>query len=152
MHDHAIRKGACRFFLDALFPIAPALVLSDTTFSATSNPQRIEDGTVTRVSDGGFAAGDREVGIGSLRKPFGSWVFAYESIRHASGEAAGTGPTRWIMPASITSDRDRAAQNGAEAVMEYVLLSQCDYLVHNGSSIARTVLLNVPYFPHTNTP
>jgi hypothetical protein len=44
-----------------------------------------------------------------------------------------------------------AARNGEDAVVEYLLLSRCDYLVHNGSSLARTVLLNAPELPHTNT-
>lgn len=48
-------------------------------------------------------------------------------------------------------DRDKAARNGEEAVIEYLLLAQCNYLVHNGSSIARTVLLKVPEMPHVNT-
>ena len=71
-------------------------------------------------------------------------VIAYDSIRHQGGEAAGQGPTGWIMPAYIASDRDVAARNGEDAVIEYLLLSRCHYLVHNGSSLARTVLLNAP--------
>jgi len=55
------------------------------------------------------------------------------------------------MPAYIAADRDTAARNGEDAVVEYLLLSRCDYLVHNGSSLARTVLLNSPALPHTNT-
>ena len=55
------------------------------------------------------------------------------------------------MPAYICGDRDVAARNGEEAVIEYLLLSRCDYLVHNGSSLARTALLNAPWLPHTNT-
>jgi hypothetical protein len=30
------------------------------------------------------------------------------------------------------------------------LLSHCNYLIHNASSLARTVLLNVPELPHMN--
>ena len=78
-------------------------------------------------------------------------VVAYDSIRHQGGEAAGQGPTGWIMPAYIAGDRDVAARNGEDAVIEYLLLSRCHYLVHNGSSLARTVLLNAPRLPHTNT-
>jgi hypothetical protein len=98
-----------------------------------------------------FVATDAESSLEYLRKAFGSRVFAYNSIRHESGKAAGTGPTGWIMPAYIARDRDRAARNGEEAVIEYLLLSRCDYFVHNGSGLARTVLLNVPQLPHTNT-
>jgi hypothetical protein len=98
-----------------------------------------------------FVATDAQSSLEYLRQAFGSRVLAYDSIRHEGGKAAGTGPTGWIMPAYIAGDRERAATNGEEAVIEYLLLSRCDYLVHNGSSIARTVLLNVPELHHTNT-
>ena len=55
------------------------------------------------------------------------------------------------MPAYIAANRDVAARNGEDAIIEYLLLSRCDYLVHNGSSLARSVLLNAPNLPHTNT-
>ena len=98
-----------------------------------------------------FVATDAQASLEYLRNAFGTRVFAYTSIRHVSGEAAGKGPTGWIMPAYIAGDRDRAAHNGEEAVIDYLLLSRCNYLVHNGSSLARTVLLNAPQLPHTNT-
>lgn len=98
-----------------------------------------------------FVATDAQSSLDYLRNVFGARIFAYPSARHESGEAAGKGPTGWIMPAYITGDRDRAARNGEEAVIEYLLLSQCQHLVHNGSSLARTVLLNNPQILHTNT-
>ena len=55
------------------------------------------------------------------------------------------------MPAYIAQDRDRAARNGEEAIIEYLLLSRCQVLIHNGSGLARTVLLKVPEMPHVNT-
>jgi hypothetical protein len=98
-----------------------------------------------------FVATDAQSSLAYFRHVFGTRVFAYPSLRHDSGEAAGTGPTGWIMPAYIAGARDRAARNGEEAVIEYLLLSRCHYLVHNGSSLALTVLLNTPDLPHTNT-
>jgi hypothetical protein len=98
-----------------------------------------------------FVASDEQSSLDYLVKTFGRRVIAYDSIRHRGGEAAGRGPTGWIMPAYISRDRDAAAKNGEEAVIEYLLLSRCGYLVHNGSSLARTVLLNAPLLPHTNT-
>jgi hypothetical protein len=98
-----------------------------------------------------FVASDEQSSLNYLAKAFGHRVIAYESVRHDGGEAAGQGPTGWIMPAYITRDRDVAAQNGEDAVIEYLLLSRCHYLVHNGSSLARTVLLNAPRLRHTNT-
>ena len=85
------------------------------------------------------------------REAFGRRVIAYVCVRHQIGEAAGQGPTGSIMPAYIARDRDVATMNGEDAVIEYLLLSRCHYLVHNGSSLARTVLLNAPRLPHTNT-
>jgi hypothetical protein len=98
-----------------------------------------------------FAASDDQSSLDYLINAFGRRVIAYESVRHHGGEAAGHGPTGWIMPAYIARDRDVAAKNGEDAVIEYLLLSRCHYLVHNGSSLARTVLLNAPRLPHTNT-
>jgi hypothetical protein len=96
-------------------------------------------------------ASDEQSSLDHLTRSFSDRVVAYDSVRHQGGEAAGQGPTGWIMPAYIAGDRDRAARNGEDAIIEYLLLSQCDHLVHNGSSLARTVLLNAPRLPHTNT-
>ena len=98
-----------------------------------------------------FVATDDQSSLDYLAKAFGPRVIAYDSVRHHGGAAAGEGPTGWIMPAYITQDRDVAAKNGEDAVIEYLLLSRCHHLVHNGSSLARTVLLNAPRLPHTNT-
>jgi hypothetical protein len=110
----------------------------------------IERLLTTQVATRIFVATDDQSSLDYLKSMFGQRVFAYDSIRHQSGAAAGKGPTGWIMPAYIANDRDRAARNGEEAVIEYLLLSQCNYLVHNGSGLARTVLLNVPLLPHRN--
>ncbi|MEP6695645.1 MAG: hypothetical protein ABJA34_02075 [Pseudonocardiales bacterium] len=98
-----------------------------------------------------FVASDEQSSLSHLAKEFPHRVIAYDSVRHQKGEPAGQGPTGWIMPAYITRSRDVAAKNGEDAIIEYLLLSRCDYLVHNGSGLARTVLLNAPRLPHTNT-
>jgi len=98
-----------------------------------------------------LVATDEQSSLDHLGRSFGDRVVAYDSVRHEGGEPAGQGPTGWIMPAYIAADPDRAARNGEDAIVEYLLLSSCDHLVHNGSSLARTVLLNAPGLPHTNT-
>jgi hypothetical protein len=98
-----------------------------------------------------FVATDAQSSLDFLKTEFGDRVVHYDSIRHQNGPAAGKGPTGWIMPAYIAADRDRAARNGEDAVVEYLLLARCQYLVHNGSSLARTVLLKEPAMPHVNT-
>ena len=98
-----------------------------------------------------FVATDDQSSLDYLTKHFGDRVVACDAVRHQGGEPAGQGPTGWIMPAYIAGDRDRAARNGEDAVVEYLVLSRCNHLVHNGSSLARTVLLNVPALLHTNT-
>ncbi len=98
-----------------------------------------------------LVASDEQSSVRHLAAAFPQRVIAYDSVRHESGAAAGQGPTGWIMPAYIAGNRDVAAKNGEDALIEYLLLSRCDYLVHNGSSLARTVLLNAPELPHTNT-
>jgi hypothetical protein len=98
-----------------------------------------------------FVASDEHSSVRHLAEAFPGRVIAYDSIRHENGEPAGRGPTGWIMPAYIAGDRNVAARNGEDAIVEYLLLSQCNYLFHNGSSLARTVLLNAPELPHANT-
>lgn len=98
-----------------------------------------------------LVASDEQSSVNYFKEAFGHRVIAYDSVRHESGDAAGRGPTGWIMPAYIARDRDVAARNGEDAIAEYLLLSRCQYLVHNGSSLARTVLLNAPRLAHVNT-
>jgi hypothetical protein len=98
-----------------------------------------------------FVATDEESSLSQLAEAFPERVVSYGSVRHQHGVPAGHGPTGWIMPAYIAANRDVAAKNGEEAVVDYLLLSRCQYLVHNGSSLARTVLLNAPELAHSNT-
>lgn len=98
-----------------------------------------------------FVATDAQASLDRLVATFGERVLAYDAVRHVEGEAAGSGPTGCIMPAYVTADRDTAAQNGEDAVVEYLLLGRCNHLVHNGASLATTVLLGDPDMPHTNT-
>ena len=96
-----------------------------------------------------FVASDEQASVDRIRNAFDG-VIAYDSIRHQGGEIAGRGPAGGIMPAYLTKDPDRAAKNGEEAVIEYLLLCRSNYLVHNLSSIPRMVLLTVPDMPETN--
>ena len=96
-----------------------------------------------------FVASDEQASVDRIRNAFNK-VIAYDSIRHQNGEVAGRGPAGGIMPGYLTQDPDGAAKNGEEAVIEYMLLSRCDYLVHNNSSIPRTVLSTAPGMPDTN--
>jgi len=98
-----------------------------------------------------FVATDDQASLDSLYQAFPNHVIAYDSLRHQEGEAAGTGPIGWLMPAYIAENREKAARNGEEAVIEYLLLSKCKHFIHNGSSLARTVLMTVSDLPHTNT-
>lgn len=97
-----------------------------------------------------FVATDDQASLDLMREWFSQRVISYDAIRHRCGALDGKGPTGWIMPAYIADDRDQAAQNGEEAVIEHLLLSACDHLVHNGSSLARTALVRAPALPHTN--
>jgi len=98
-----------------------------------------------------FVATDDNHSLAYIRDAFGRRVIACDSVRHDEGPAAGRGPMGWLMPAYIAGDRERAARNGEEAVIEYLLLTKCHHLVHNGAGLARTVLLTSPHLPHTNT-
>ena len=98
-----------------------------------------------------FVATDDQRSLDFMTSAFGDRVLTYDSHRHEIGEMAGRGPTGCLMPAYVATDRALAARNGEEAVIEYLLLGRCALLVHNGSSLARTVLLSNPALPHINT-
>jgi len=97
-----------------------------------------------------FVASDAQSPIDQMRERFGERVIVHDSLRHEDGELAASGPNGGIMPAYLTRDRDQAARSGEEAVIEYLLLCRCDYLVHNGSSMPRAVMLTVPGMPTSN--
>lgn len=98
-----------------------------------------------------LVASDAHESVERVRARFPDRVIAYDSVRHESGEAAGRGPEGGLMPAYLAGDRARAARNGEDAVIEYLLLCRCSYLVHNSSGIPRAVLLTVPEMPDTST-
>ncbi len=98
-----------------------------------------------------FVATDAESSLEFMKAQFPGHVVAYDSIRHRSGKAAGRGPTGGLIPAYIARSPETAAQNGEQAIIEYLLLRRCRCLVHNGSNLARTVLLAEPAMLHINT-
>ena len=98
-----------------------------------------------------FVATDAESSLEFMTERFGNRIVAYESLRQGAGETAGRGPLSGLMPAYIAGKSDVAARNGEEAIIEYLLLCRSDTLVHNGSSLARTVLLARPELPHIRT-
>lgn len=97
-----------------------------------------------------FVATDDENSLQFIRDKFGNIVISYDSIRHKEGEIAGKGPSGKLIPAYIANDQNIAAKNGEEATIEYLLLSRCNILIHNGASLARTVLLKCPKLKHYN--
>ncbi|KYG81031.1 hypothetical protein EV198_2914 [Roseivirga ehrenbergii] len=98
-----------------------------------------------------FVATDSRSSLEAIREVYGADVLSSATILHSDGVAAGKGPTGALMPAYIASDAALAAENGAEAVVDYLLLKKCQKLIHNGASLARTVLLSDPNMPHINT-
>ncbi len=99
-----------------------------------------------------FLATDTEKAVDVLKANFGDRVVTCEALRHRDGDqAAGFGPDGGLMPAYIAADREAAARNGEEAVIDYLLLGRCDLLVHNSSGLARSVLLANASLPHVNT-
>jgi hypothetical protein len=97
-----------------------------------------------------FVATDEDDVVKYFVDRYGDKVKAYESIRHeAGGEVAHVDSNGWMMPGYII-DREIAARNGEEAVIEFLLLRKSSFFLHNGSGLARTVLLADPSLPHRN--
>jgi hypothetical protein len=98
-----------------------------------------------------FVASDSQTSVDAVQRAFPGRVISMDVTRDdGSTHGGGRGPQGWSMPYYIATDRARAAQNGADAVTEYLVLARCGHLVHNGSGMARTVLLANPRLPHTN--
>ncbi len=99
-----------------------------------------------------FVATDSVSSLDAIKKAYGLEVISCATILHSEGTApAGKGPTGALMPAYIASDPMVAVENGAEALVDYLLLKRCNVLIHNGASLARTVLLSDPDILHYNT-
>ena len=99
-----------------------------------------------------FVATDDEASLTEMRRAFGERIIACDSVRHQGGQTWDWGPTGdGSLPGYIARNPEQAAQNGADAVVEYLLLEKCELLIHNGASLARTVLLANPTLPCINT-
>ena len=97
-----------------------------------------------------FAATDSLKALEGLKEAFNEKVLHASTIYHASEKVSGTGPLGGVIPGYLSGDSQKAAQNGEEAVIDYLLLSKCQYLVHNGSGLARTALLKNADLAHHN--
>ncbi len=97
-----------------------------------------------------FIATDSLAALKSLEQEFPNKTIHYSSIFHHSGNVSGTGPTGWSIPGYLANDSQKAALNGEEAVIDYLLLSHSDFLIHNGSGLARTALLKSHSLDHYN--
>lgn len=98
-----------------------------------------------------FVCTDDERSLRCLRETFGDRLLAMPTLRHTAGDVVSSGPTGAIMPAYIARDPHLAVQNGEDALVEWLLLLRCRMLIHNGSSLARTVVLRDPAMEHVNT-
>lgn len=97
-----------------------------------------------------FIATDSHQTLNAMVNLFSDNIIYYSSIFQSSEPLSGKSVLGWKMPGYLTISKEKAAKNGEEAIIDYLLLSKCDYLIHNGSSLARTVLLNRPDIGHTN--
>lgn len=100
-----------------------------------------------------FVATDSQSALVDIEDIFGSRVIHSSSIFHNShgDSVSGLGPSGHVIPGYLAQDAKSAAENGKEAIIDYLLLSECQYLIHNGSGLARTALLRSPDLLHTNT-
>ena len=97
-----------------------------------------------------LVATDEQYAIDYFLKVYGDRVIFYDTIRHQTGEPLNIGPPGQWMPTYVAANRDLAARNAEEAIVEFLLLRCCSYLVHNSSGLARTVLLAEPQMPYAN--
>lgn len=107
---------------------------------------QIEDrlGAMGRRSSRIFLATDEQYVVERFAERFGDTVVYREQIRSVNGdERFGQGPTGQPVPGYVASSA-LARLNGEDAVVDYLLLSQCEVLVHNNSSLALVAAALVP--------
>ena len=100
--------------------------------------------TIGRRSCRVFLATDEQYVVELFENRFGDLLVYHDAVRSAEGDAAvGSGPTGQAVPGYITKGGDVARMNGEDAVVEYTLLCQSDFLVHNASSLSQAACLLV---------
>ena len=97
-----------------------------------------------------YIATDSEEVLAKLKQAFPEKILHTSTIFQQSGSLSGSGPSGWSLPNYLTQNTLQSARNGEEALIDYLLLSKCLLLIHNGSGLARTVLLKEPDLPHVN--
>lgn len=99
------------------------------------------DGRLTEVGREScrvLVASDDQSYVTRFHERYGDLCVALDAVRSNSGDPlAGTGPTGKTMPGFLAGGGHRAAQNGADVVVEFSLLCRSDQLVHNASTVAR---------------
>ena len=100
--------------------------------------------TIGRSACRVFLATDEQFVVDLFEKRFGDVLVYHDAVRSAEGEDAfGRGPTGQGVPGYITRGDRVALVNGEDAVVEYTLLCQSHFLVHNSSSISSAARLLV---------
>ena len=98
-----------------------------------------------------FVATHDEDSLTVMESEFGDRVRSFNSLSHSACEAIRAGPTGRLLHSYIPQNPAATARSGREGVMEVLMLRRCSCLVHNGSGLARTVLLGNRYLPYVNT-
>ena len=92
-----------------------------------------------------FLATDEDHVVDFFKSRYDTLVYSNDFIRRKpDGPIAVCDSNGWTMPAYFAANSDVAAKNGEEVVRDFLLLCKSDYLVHNGSSVARTVMFAMP--------
>ena len=86
-------------------------------------------------------ASDEQLFIETVKKRFPN-VKHYEAARHQSGSTfEGEGPLGCLMPKFIADNKNDALKG---AVMDYLIISMADVLIHNLGSLSNAALLTNP--------
>ncbi len=98
-----------------------------------------------------FLATDEDLVVDFFKSRYGDLVYSSDFIRRKQDGAIEVVDSKgWTMPAYVTANSDVAAKNGEEVVGDFLLLCKSDYLIHNGSGVARTVMLARPELRSVN--
>ncbi len=95
-----------------------------------------------------FLATDDTVYIEPLVKIYGDRIYHQDCLRHEQGEVSTlVYKGGYTLPTYIIDD---PARNGEEVMIDFLLLCESNYFVHNVSSVSRSVLLARPNLDSIN--
>jgi hypothetical protein len=93
-----------------------------------------------------FCASDSQPALDALAERYGSRVLQCEGVTRLDADEEASGQGLHL----LDPERAHKGRLGEDVLVESLLLSRCDYLVHDPSNVSRAATLFNPDLPHTD--